>query len=56
MFYNGTCTYKESHIGGTRSNVEIRWEEHEDTQTRFRVQCSSRRLLKGIDEFAFFKF
>lgn len=32
MILEGTCTSKESYIRETRRNVEIRWEEHKDTQ------------------------
>ena len=32
MIYQGVCSCLESYIGGTVRNVEIRWQEHEDTQ------------------------
>ena len=32
MIYEGVCTCQEPYIGETVRNVEIRWQEHEDTQ------------------------
>ena len=32
VIYQGVCSCLESYIGGTVRNVEIRWQEHEDTQ------------------------
>ena len=32
MIYEGECSCQESYIGETVRNVEIRWQEHEDTQ------------------------
>ena len=32
MIYEGICSCQESYIGETVRNVEIRWQEHEDTQ------------------------
>ena len=32
MIYKGTCSCQESYIGETVRNVQIRWQEHEDTQ------------------------
>ena len=32
MSYEGICSCQESYIGETVRNVEIRWQEHEDTQ------------------------
>ena len=31
MIYKGACFCPESYIGETVRNVEIRWQEHEDT-------------------------
>ena len=28
----GQCSFQESYIGETVRNVEIRWQDHEDTQ------------------------
>ena len=32
MICEGVCSCQESYIGETVRNVEIRWQEHEDTQ------------------------
>lgn len=32
MIYDDTYTFEQLYIGKTRLNVEIRWEENEDTQ------------------------
>ena len=32
VIQGGVCSCQESYIGETVRNVEIRWEEHEDTQ------------------------
>ena len=32
VIYEGVCSCQESYIGETVRNVEIRWQEHEDTQ------------------------
>ena len=32
MIYERVCSYHKSYIGETARNVEIRWQEHEDTQ------------------------
>ena len=32
MIYEGVCSCQESYIGETGRNVELRWQEHEDTQ------------------------
>ena len=32
MIYKGVCSCQESYIDETVRNVEIRWQEHEDTQ------------------------
>ena len=32
MIYEGLCSGQVSYIGETVRNVEIRWQEHEDTQ------------------------
>ena len=32
VIYEGACSCQESYIGETVRNVEIRWQEHEDTQ------------------------
>ena len=32
VIYEGVCSCQASHIGKTVRNVEIRWQEHEDTQ------------------------
>ena len=32
LIYEGVCSFQESYIGETVRNVEIRWQEHEDTQ------------------------
>ena len=32
MIYEGVCSCQESYVGDTVRNVEIRWQEHEDTQ------------------------
>ena len=30
VIYEGICTCKKTYIGGTKRNVEFRWEEHSD--------------------------
>ena len=32
LWSKGVCSCQESYIGETVRNVEIRWQEHEDTQ------------------------
>ena len=32
MIYEGACSCQESYIGDAVRDVEIRWQEHEDTQ------------------------
>ena len=32
MIYKGACSCQESYIGETIRKVQIRWQEHEDTQ------------------------
>ena len=32
MIYKGECSCQESYIGESVRNIEIKWQEHEDTQ------------------------
>ena len=49
VIYEGVCVCEQTYIGETRRNVEVRWEEHENTSRKLKPQvfledfvCSTR--------------
>ena len=45
VVYEKICTWKESYIGETKRNVEIRWEEHSNTN---KISEPSRHLKSNL--------